>query len=55
MGPYNHPMERISDRLKALVAHQEELDRKIQEQHQQLLADLNEHLAQERKFLESID
>ena len=40
-------MERISDRLKALVAHQEELDRKIQEQHQQLLADLNEHLAQE--------
>lgn len=55
VGPYNHPMERISDRLKALVAHQEELDRKIQEQHQQLLADLNEHLAQERKFLESID
>ena len=48
-------MERISDRLKALVAHQEELDWKIQEQHQQLLADLNEHLAQERKFLESID
>ena len=48
-------MERISDRLKALVAHQEELDRKAQEQYQQLLADLNEHLAQERKFLESID
>lgn len=48
-------MERISDRLKALVAHQQELDRKIQEQHQQLLDDLNEHLKQERKFLESID
>jgi|TARA_R100000479_G_scaffold87130_1_gene42548 hypothetical protein len=48
-------MERISDRLKALVAHQQELDRKVQEQHQQLLNDLNEHLKQERKFLESID
>ena len=48
-------MERISDRLKALVAHQQELDRKAQEQHQQLLDDLNEHLKQERKFLESID
>lgn len=48
-------MERISDRLKALVAHQQELDRKLQEQHQQLLDDLNEHLKQERKFLESID
>lgn len=48
-------MERISDRLKALVAHQQELDRKVQEQHQQLLDDLNEHLEQERKFLESID
>jgi|TARA_R100000030_G_scaffold28075_1_gene20561 hypothetical protein len=48
-------MERISDRLKALVAHQQELDRKVQEQHQQLLDDLNEHLNQERKFLESID
>ena len=48
-------MERISDRLKALVAHQQELDRKVQEQHQQLVDDLNEHLNQERKFLESID
>ena len=48
-------MERISDRLKALVAHQQELDRKVQEQRQQLLDDLNEHLKQERKFLESID
>ena len=48
-------MERISDRLKALVAHQQELDRKVQEQHQRLLDDLNEHLKQERKFLESID
>jgi hypothetical protein len=48
-------MERISDRLKALVAHQQELDRKVQEQHRQLLDDLNEHLKQERKFLESID
>ena len=48
-------MERISDRLKALVAHQQELDRKVQEQPQQLLDDLNEHLKQERKFLESID
>ena len=48
-------MERISDRLKALVAHQQELDRKVQEQHQQLLDALNEHLKQERKFLESID
>ena len=48
-------MERISDRLKALVAHQQELDRKVQEQHQQLLDDLNEHLKQERKFLQSID
>jgi|TARA_R100000030_G_scaffold88803_1_gene72870 hypothetical protein len=48
-------MQRISDRLKALVAHQQELDRKVQEQHQQLLDDLNEHLKQERKFLESID
>ena len=48
-------MERISDRLKALVAHQQELDRKVQEQHQQLLDDLNEHLEQERKFMESID
>jgi hypothetical protein len=48
-------MERISDRLKALVAHQQELDRKVQEQQQQLLDDLNEHLKQERKFLESID
>ena len=48
-------MERISDRLKALVAHQQKLDRKVQEQHQQLLDDLNEHLKQERKFLESID
>ena len=48
-------MERISDRLKALVAHQQELDRKVQEQHQQLLDDLSEHLKQERKFLESID
>ena len=47
-------MERISDRLKALVAHQQELDRKVQEQHQQLLDDINEHLKQERKFLESI-
>ena len=48
-------MERISDRLKALVAHQQELDRKVQEQQQRLLDDLNEHLKQERKFLESID
>tara|TARA_Y100000033_G_scaffold6684_1_gene5565 strand:- start:6 stop:152 length:147 start_codon:yes stop_codon:yes gene_type:complete len=48
-------MERISDRLKALVAHQQELDRKVQEQQQQLLDSLNEHLKQERKFLESID
>ena len=53
--PTQPPMERISDRLKALVAHQQELDRKVQEQHQQLLDDLNEHLKQERKFLESID
>ena len=48
-------MGRIADRLKTLLAHQEELDRKIQQQHQQLLDDLNRHLEQERKFLESID
>ena len=48
-------MDLGSDFLKAVVAHQQELDRKVQEQHQQLLDDLNEHLKQERKFLESID
>lgn len=48
-------MDLGSDYLKAVVAHQQELDRQIQEQHRQLLADLNEHLDQERKFLESID
>ena len=48
-------MDLGSDYLKAVVAHQEELDRKVREQHQQLVEDLNEHLKQERKFLESID
>ena len=55
MSPYNHPMERISDRLAALLAHQQELDRKMQKQQQELLDRINEHLKQERKFLESID
>jgi len=48
-------MDLGSSYLKALVAHQEELDRKVQEQHQQLVKDLNQYLAQERKRLESID
>jgi len=48
-------MDLGSKYLKALVAHQEELDRKLQEQHQQLVKDLDQYLAQERKRLESID
>ncbi len=48
-------MDLGSKHLKALVAHQEELDRKLQEQHQQLVKDLNQYLAQERKRLLSID
>jgi len=48
-------MDLGSKYLKALVAHQEELDRKLQEQHQQLVKDLNQYLAQERKRLLSID
>jgi hypothetical protein len=48
-------MDLGSNYLKALVAHQEELDRKVQEQHQQLVKDLDRYLAQERKRLESID
>ena len=48
-------MDLGSKYLKALVAHQEELDRKVQRQHQQLVKGLNQYLAQERKRLESID
>lgn len=54
-GLRNHPMDLGSDYLKAIVLHQEELDRKIREQHQQLVKDLGQYLAQERKRLKSID
>ena len=48
-------MDLGSDYLKAVVAHQEELDRKVREQHQRLVEDLDQYLAQERKRLESIN
>ena len=48
-------MDLGSDYLKAVVAHQEELDRKVREQHQQLAKDLDQYLAQERKRLENMN
>ena len=55
MGLCNHPMNLGSDYLKAVVAHQEELDRKVREQHQRLVEDIDQYLAQERKRLESMN